>query len=64
MGEASKRRAASARTSASAPTVPRRLMASARSIGVRSFSPGMASQPSRRWVGPTSAATASWSASS
>ena len=41
MGEASKRRAASARTAASAPTVPSRLMASARSVGVRSLSPGV-----------------------
>ena len=64
MGEASKRRAASARTSGSAPTVPMRLMASARSVGVRSLSPGMASKPSRRCVGPMSARTAWWSASS
>ncbi len=64
MGEASKRRAASARTPASAPTVPIRLMASARRVGVRSLSPGVASKPKRCWVGPMSAATASWSASS
>ena len=62
MGESSKRRTASARTASSAPMVPRRLMAKALRVGVRSLSSGWASKPRWAWVGPNRAATASRSA--